>query len=197
MTNIYFRFRHSVGTSYKMKLSQWPNGVNIDIKKINSENKEILVIALSMIIAGFYSKSPIKIPTLGIMLNTRRLSCSPIFHNLRSKYPLFIWWCIKSKRCLKTSNNKLSHCECLLSFPLICFFSVNMTISAVFCRFSHICWRNPQWKTSFFLVQLILDGTDFLTFACIIMKTCQTYFTILLCEHQWFLKYVWKIRIIN
>ena len=149
-----------------------------------------------MIIAGFYSKSPIKIPTLGIILNTRRLSCSPIFNNLRSKYSLFNWWFIKSKSCLKTSNNKLSHCECLLSFPLLWSFSVNMTISAVFCRFSHICWRNLQWKTSFFLVQLLLDGTGFLTLACIIMKTCQTYFTILLCEHQWFLKYVWTVFII-
>ena len=28
--------------------------------------------------------------------------------------------------------------------------SVNLAKSAVSCGFHHICWRNPQWKTSFF-----------------------------------------------
>ena len=29
--------------------------------------------------------------------------------------------------------------------------SVNVTKSAVSCGFGHICWRNPWWKTSFFV----------------------------------------------
>ena len=29
--------------------------------------------------------------------------------------------------------------------------SVNVTKSAVSCRFGHIYWRNPLWKTSFFV----------------------------------------------
>ena len=29
--------------------------------------------------------------------------------------------------------------------------SVNVTKSADFCGFGHIYWRNPQWKTSFFV----------------------------------------------
>ena len=36
------------------------------------------------------------------------------------------------------------------SFPLR-ISSVNVTKSAVFCGFGHIYWRNPNWKTSFFL----------------------------------------------
>ena len=35
------------------------------------------------------------------------------------------------------------------SFPLR-ISSVNVTKSAVFCEFSHIYWKNPSWKTSFF-----------------------------------------------
>ena len=31
------------------------------------------------------------------------------------------------------------------------FYSVNVSKSAVSCGFGHICWRNPQWKTSFFM----------------------------------------------
>ena len=30
-------------------------------------------------------------------------------------------------------------------------YSVNVTKSAVSCGFDHIYWRNPQWKSSFFL----------------------------------------------
>ena len=37
------------------------------------------------------------------------------------------------------------------SFPLR-IFSVNVTKSAVSCEFGHIYWRNPQWKTSFFVL---------------------------------------------
>ena len=36
------------------------------------------------------------------------------------------------------------------SFPLR-IFSVNVTKSAVCCGFGHIYWRNPKWKTSFFV----------------------------------------------
>ena len=36
------------------------------------------------------------------------------------------------------------------SFPLR-ISSVKVTISAVSCRFGHIYWRNPKWKTSFFV----------------------------------------------
>ena len=43
------------------------------------------------------------------------------------------------------------------SFPLR-ISSVNVAKSAVSCGFGHIYWRNPQWKTSFF-VQWILKKT--------------------------------------
>ena len=36
------------------------------------------------------------------------------------------------------------------SFPLR-ISSVNVTKSSGNCGFGHICWRNPQWKTSFFV----------------------------------------------
>ena len=36
------------------------------------------------------------------------------------------------------------------SFPLS-ISSVNETKSSVFCWFGHIYWRNPRWKTSFFV----------------------------------------------
>ena len=36
------------------------------------------------------------------------------------------------------------------SFPLRTF-SVNVTKSAVFCWFVHMYWRNPSWKTPFFV----------------------------------------------
>ena len=44
------------------------------------------------------------------------------------------------------------------SFP-IAIFSVNVTTSAVSCEFGHIYWRNPYWKTSFF-VQWFLDDIE-------------------------------------
>ena len=37
------------------------------------------------------------------------------------------------------------------TFLLLRISSVNMTKSAVNCGFGHIYWRNPQWKTSFFV----------------------------------------------
>ena len=36
------------------------------------------------------------------------------------------------------------------SFPLK-ISSVNVSKSAIYCGFDHIYWRNPQWKTSFFV----------------------------------------------
>ena len=42
------------------------------------------------------------------------------------------------------------HCTKKLSFPLRTF-PVNVTKSAVSWRFGHIYWRNPLWKTSFFV----------------------------------------------
>ena len=41
------------------------------------------------------------------------------------------------------------------SFPLR-ISSVNLTKSAVSCGFGHIYWRNPSWKTSFFVQCLVL-----------------------------------------
>ena len=39
--------------------------------------------------------------------------------------------------------------------------------SAVSCRFGHIYWRNPQWKTSFFLSNVIFwKWIDDLAFQC-------------------------------
>ena len=43
------------------------------------------------------------------------------------------------------------------SFPLR-ISSVNVTKSTITCGFGHIYWRNPTWKTSFF-VQLVERGT--------------------------------------
>ena len=35
--------------------------------------------------------------------------------------------------------------------------SVNVTKSAVSCGFGHIYWRNPSWKTSFFVQLRLLE----------------------------------------
>ena len=32
--------------------------------------------------------------------------------------------------------------------------SLNLSKSAVSCGFGHICWRNPYWKSSFFVLRL-------------------------------------------
>ena len=47
------------------------------------------------------------------------------------------------------------HCTKKWSFPLR-ISSVNVTKSAVSCGFGHIYWRNPYWKTSFFVQWQIL-----------------------------------------
>ena len=45
------------------------------------------------------------------------------------------------------------------SFPLQ-ISSVNATKSVVFCRFDHIYWKNPSWKTSFFCSDWFLSILD-------------------------------------
>ena len=77
----------------------------------------------------------------------------------------FICLCICDLRgCFKkfswhVSNNLASNLNLSLhkiwSFPLR-ISSVNVTKSAFSCGFGHIYWRNPLWKTSFFLQCILL-----------------------------------------
>ena len=57
----------------------------------------------------------------------------------------------KNKELKKKLNKKHFLLHKKWSFPLRVF-SVNMTKSAVFCRFGYIYWRNTYRKTSFFAV---------------------------------------------
>ena len=69
------------------------------------------------------------------------LSCREfLFLNLLALTPLwkFTWCHVAYQNCTKK-----------WSFPLR-LSSVNMTKSAVSCRFGHIYWRNHNWKTSLF-----------------------------------------------
>ena len=61
--------------------------------------------------------------------------------------------------------------------------SVNVTKSAVSCGFSHIYWRNPQWKTSFFvqcniLVSVFILKLSILNNNSYSMKLCHFYYNL-------------------
>ena len=60
---------------------------------------------------------------------------------------LWLWTCYSVVQNHLTLHKKRS-------FPLR-IFSVNVTKSAENCRFGHIYWRNPLWKTSFFCAVLV------------------------------------------
>ena len=60
------------------------------------------------------------------------------------------------------------------SFPLR-ISSVNVSKSTVSCRFGHIYWRNPQWKTSFFCAV-----------SCFRRHDCLRHFIVTLCEREMF-----------
>ena len=68
---------------------------------------------------------------------TRRCSLKKVFWKLR-------------KRKQENTCARASFLIKLQDFPLRVF-SVNMTKSTVSCRFGRIYWRNPWWKTSFFV----------------------------------------------
>ena len=55
-----------------------------------------------------------------------------------------------SKWCYQHSNLDTNNAQKKWSFPLKVS-SVNMTKSAVSCVFGHVYWRNPYWKTVFFV----------------------------------------------
>ena len=51
-----------------------------------------------------------------------------------------------------------------LSFP-VRISSINVTKSTLHCGFAHIYWKNPSWKTSFFLFNVI--RTSFCRYLCL------------------------------
>ena len=56
------------------------------------------------------------------------------------------------------------HCTKKWSFPFK-MSSVNVTKSAVSCGFGNIYWRNPEWKTLFFLhCRKLMTGKYFITY---------------------------------
>ena len=69
----------------------------------------------------------------------------------------YCWISGRQSLLFSISKNKIDHIPLMLptlhkkwSFPLR-IFSVNVTNSKGNCGFGHIYWRNPQWKTSFFV----------------------------------------------